>query len=157
MRQSGGWFLNAEGRIRTSNPRQNSKSFVWSFSAPLALEEFALSTPPAPPIPPPLACPRQRPRHVLPACSGALPRPFSTRPPNSAPGAPERAGIAAGACPQRLAVVINKVYQVIYKASAAIDFTVDYFSISPSVHKTLTLCAGILGSIHLAACFAWLS
>jgi hypothetical protein len=45
----------------------------------------------------------------------------------------------------------------INKASAAIDFIVDYFSISPSVHKTLTLCAGILGSIHLAACFAWLT
>ena len=46
MRQSDGWFLNAEGRIGTSNPRQNSKSFGWSFSALLALEEFALSTPP---------------------------------------------------------------------------------------------------------------
>ena len=42
------------------------------------------------------------------------------------------------------------------KAGAAVDFTVDYFSIAPSFHRLLSLCGGMFGPIHLAACVSWL-
>ena len=42
------------------------------------------------------------------------------------------------------------------KAGAAVDFIVDYFSIAPSYHRLLSLCGGMFGAIHLAACASWL-